>query len=129
MAQLNIAPYLLWTAGVLHLLLVVLHLYFPRLLQWAKSLPQMDEMNRSVYLTIHWMLVLWLGSSGLVLLFGADILLNETSGMILLALIGLQWVLRLSFQWVFFHPWRGEEKWLSIGFVALILCCGLPLLM
>ncbi|MEL7342548.1 MAG: hypothetical protein AAGM67_18845, partial [Bacteroidota bacterium] len=108
MDKLNLSHYLLWTAGVLHLLLLVLHLYFPRLLQWSKSLPRMDQMNRSVYLTIHWMLILWLGSSGLLLLFAADILLSETSGLFLLSLIGLQWVLRLAFQWIYFHPWRGE---------------------
>ncbi|MEL6652988.1 MAG: hypothetical protein AAFP02_12970 [Bacteroidota bacterium] len=129
MAELSISHYLIWTAGVLHMLLVVLHLYFPRLLHWEKYLPQIDKMNRSVYLTIHWMLILWLGSSGLVLLFGADILLSETSGMFLLALVGLQWVLRLIFQWVFFHPWRGEEKWLTIGFVLLIVCSTVPIVL
>ncbi|MEM6347856.1 MAG: hypothetical protein AAF927_28460 [Bacteroidota bacterium] len=128
MAQLSISHGLLYLAGFLHLLLVVLHLAFPKLLKWDKALPQMDSMNRGVYLTIHWMLILWLASIGSFLILGADMILEQSVGTFLLAIISLQWILRLVFQWVYFLPWRGVEKWLTLGFVLLVASCGGPIL-
>lgn len=127
MAQLSISTALIYLAGSLHLLLVVLHLFFPKLLGWKKALPKMDSLNRGVYLTIHWMLILWLACIGGFLLFGSGIILDQSVGMFLLGIITLQWILRLVFQWVYFHPWKAEEKWLTVGFGLLIISCGLPI--
>ncbi|MEL7534675.1 MAG: hypothetical protein AAFN10_25430 [Bacteroidota bacterium] len=129
MAQLSISHWLLYLAGALHLLLVVLHLAFPKLLRWDQALPKMDQMNRGVYLTIHWMLLLWLGSVGSLLILGANMILAQSVGLFLLGLISLQWILRLVLQWVYFHPWQGEEKWLTLGFCLLIFSCGAPIIL
>lgn len=126
MAQLTLSNSLLYLAGALHLLLVVLHLFFPKLLGWEKALPKMDSLNRGVYMTIHWMLILWLACVGGFLLFGTSLILEQSVGSFILGIISLQWVLRLAFQWVYFHPWKGEEKYLTIGFVLLIVSCGTP---
>lgn len=87
----------------------------------------MDSLNRGVYMTIHWMLILWLACIGGFLIFGASIILDQSVGMFLLGIISLQWVLRLVFQWVYFHPWKGEEKWMTLWFSLLIISCGLPI--
>jgi hypothetical protein len=44
---------LLYTGGVLTLLFIVLHLFFPKMFDWEHSLLCLLPANRAVYLTFH----------------------------------------------------------------------------
>lgn len=112
-------------AGLLNVLVLILHLYFPSLLKWSKYLPQMEGQNRAVYLTFHYIFLFILLLVCLVSLAFPASLLTESTGIWFMLIIVGTYVIRFISEFTFF-PWSGKESWVILGFcVAFVGCYGL----
>ncbi len=98
-------------AGVLQILLALLHLDFPRRFAWRVELGQLSLLNRQMF-HVHTLFVcLVLALFGALSLFAPAALLEPTRlARLVLAGIAVFWLVRLYCQWFVYDSqlWRGK---------------------
>lgn len=111
------------TAGVLMILLALLHGVFPKRFQWNEELARLSPLNRQIF-TVHVLfIVLILLLMGSLSLFYANLLTDGTKlSRVVLAGIAIFWGLRLFAQLFIYRSslWRGN-RFNTIGHVIFTL--------
>lgn len=111
-------------AGLLQILLALLHFDFPRRFRWRQELASLSLLNRQMFHVHTFFVCLVLVLFGALSLFAADALLEPTRlARLVLFGITLFWAVRLYCQWFVYDArlWRGRrfETTMHVVFTAL----------
>jgi hypothetical protein len=110
-------------AGVILLLLAVLHAFFPRHFRWREELASISLLTRQIFYVHHFFIALTVGLMGLLTLSSADDLLGTSVGRRILLGLSVFWFVRLLCQLFVYSPklWRGKgfETAIHLLFTAL----------
>ncbi len=88
--------------GIYHLACTLLHVAFPRALNWSEDLASVSPMNRAVYWILSKLLMYAYALLGVgSIVFASDILHSSGGHFLLLSVSGF-WLLRAAFQLHFF---------------------------
>lgn len=112
------------TAGLLLLLLSVLHVAFPKRFHWNEELARLSPLNRQMFLVHCLFIVLQLVFMGLLSLVFTRTLLERTAlARVILAGLSLFWAARLFVQWFVYDRrlWWGYRFNTIIHFVFTAL--------
>ncbi len=109
-----VAKYLIQAGGAYHLGMVVLHIMFPKILNWKTELELFSPINKSVYLILSKLLMYTYAVVCLASFRYWSELLNSGPGNFTLAAIGIFWGIRAYFQVKYFavfdHALGGRAK-------------------
>ncbi|HVS97263.1 MAG TPA: hypothetical protein VHE54_12300 [Puia sp.] len=110
-------------AGVLMILLAVLHVFFPRHFDWKRELRLLSLVNRQMMQVHLFFIAFAVFLMGLLCLTSGDQLLHTTLGRRISFGLTVFWAVRLCFQFFVYSPalWKGKrfEKTIHIGFSLL----------
>ena len=120
--------YFLYAGAILHLVWAGLHLFIPRVLNWKKSLDELDSMNRATYQVMNLCLVFFMVVLAYVSFVYAPELLSTGLGKKLLAIITAFWLFRLSLQFRFYQITHPASLLLNLLFLLTALAYAYPLL-
>lgn len=100
----------LQVVGGLCLGLVAIHPFFPWYFHWKRELPRLSLINRQMMVSHTFFLAVFLLLSGLLCLFYSDSLVGTALGHTICGGLGLFWLLRFGFQWLYYSRrlWRGK---------------------
>ena len=125
----TLISYGLSIAGVINVLLIVLHLFFSKLLNWKKQLPKIDTVNAAVLKILNLLIMVFFLYSAYLSFFAQQDLISTELGKSLLVFLSLFWVVRLLTQFTHLSLNGVEDYVLTIAFVALIIGYGMPLIL
>ena len=123
-----------YTGGVLTILLALFHLRFYKIFHWEKEFGNISSVNKKIFYTIHLALILLFFLLGILILVYAEELIRSDG----LAL-GLNWALSIFWLWRFLWQifyFRNKKKRgksfleiiLLLWFFLLFACFLLPVL-
>ena len=113
-------------AGLLQILLALLHLDFPRRFRWREELASLSLLNRQMFHVHTFFVCLVLVLFGALSLLAPDALLEPTRlARLVLFGIALFWAVRLYCQWFVYDPrlWRGQRFETTMHFVFTAVWC------
>ena len=108
---------LIQIGGVYCLLLVIFHLFFWKLFNWAEELPRLTWLNQAIMQVLNLSLTFAFIIFAYLSLYHTEALLTSELGQALLILIALFWLLRAIQQVVFFKL----DHWISWAFLVFFL--------
>lgn len=121
--------YLLWTGGIAHVLLTVLHLAFRPLLKWEKTLAPLNAENRGIMYIFNSLMIVLFAFLALLSFWQSEALLTSELGTLVLGFLGLFWLVRLVLQFVYLDFKTVPDKVLTVLFGLMVLCYLLPIWM
>jgi len=115
-------------AGVLLILLAVVHVTFPKRFQWAEELARLSLLNRQIFLVHVFFIVVLVGSMGVLSAVFTDALLERSKlARLVTAWLCLFWLTRLVFQWFVYDPSlrRGSRLNATVHILFSLMWCYL----
>ena len=115
-------------AGILLILLAIVHVTFPKRFQWAVELPRLSLLNRQIFLVHVFFIVLLVGSMGVLsAVFTGALLERNTLARLVSAWLCLFWLTRLVVQWFVYDPslWRNSRLHAAVHVVFTLMWCYL----
>jgi len=114
---------LLQSAGVLLVLLTLLHLAFPRYFRWKETLRGLPQISREVMYVHTFFIGLTVLLMGALCLTSAEMMLSPGLGRRICLGLGIFWAARLVIQFFGYSPelWRGKrfETCVHVAFALL----------
>jgi len=114
---------LLQSAGVLLVLLALLHLAFPRYFRWNETLQDLPQVSREVMHVHTFFIALTVLLMGVLCLTSAELMLSPGLGRRICLGLGVFWAARLVIQFFGYSPelWRGKRFETTVHAVFVLL--------
>lgn len=107
-------------AGVISLLFMILHTMFHKLCNWPASIACLDNSNRSILLTYHYISILMTGFMAFVSLVQTKEILNSQLKYSILGMFSLFYVIRIITEFTHFG--------IQSSSVIILVLCAIPVL-
>ncbi|MGL1885576.1 MAG: hypothetical protein OCD76_03585 [Reichenbachiella sp.] len=99
--SLRINKSLLYFAGIAHILIFILHLFFWRLFDWSAQLALLSVVNSNIMQMLNCCMVILFTGISYLLVFEQKELLTTRLGKMILVFLSLFWLARLVMEFVF----------------------------
>lgn len=110
-------------AGIISILLAMIHIFFPSYFQWKKHLEKWRLIDRQIMLVHTFFVALMILLTGILSMLSATALHTTTLGHHVTLGLGIFWLVRLYFQLFVYSSklWKGKQWETSIHIIFLLL--------